>query len=328
MGEQNAAEGYGERDKTLAQYAGPMDLSTYQPRTEVVDSAIRLSAPNICAQVIQFNRTEPTSGELISDKFHYIDWKFGSTGEPSKGCFADWSDEYENIGEILLVPAGCRLRAHGGTGAQQMLNVLIPARPLFEDEHLSEEAFARMLRSCLRLNNTAVRTCLETIRNELASPGFASKMMIESVGLSLFVILARLLQEQIATTVAKGGLAPWRMRLIETRLNDGETLPTLAELAEICGLSRRQLMRAFRQQSGTTIGAYVQQFAIERAKQLLLEDDLPIGILAYQSGFSSSATFSVAFRRATGVAPSVYRSRVRSQSLPVVERGRQSEAVN
>jgi AraC family transcriptional regulator len=297
----------------LARFEQATDLSAYDPRPVISDLAIRMSTPNICAQVIEFQRTEPTFGELVSEKCHYIDWRYGTPEEPSRGCFDGWSKEYEAIGEILFVPAGYKLKALGGKGAHKMLNVLLPARPLFEDENVDPNAFARVLRNCLHLNNTAIRASLSSIRNELESPSFASELMIESSGIAIFVNIARILQEQLATSVIKGGLAPWRIKLIESRLHEGDILPSLAELAEMCGLSRRQLMRAFRQQTGLTVGSFVQQFAIERAKQLLIEDDRPIGLLAYQSGFSSSATFSVAFRRATGMAPSVYRSRIRSQ---------------
>jgi AraC family transcriptional regulator len=289
-----------------------LDLGQFLQRSDLVVASKFVSTSQVCARLVDVHRNEPVAGELLSHKFHYIDWRLSQRPPTSKGCFADWSEDRETVGEILLVPAGCRLRAEGGAGAQQILNVLLPARPLFEDEQVCGEEFGRALRECLHLNNSTVRHSLEVIRKEITDPGFASDLSIEAAALTMFVALARLMQDRAAAATWKGGLAPWRMRLIESRVRDGDVLPTLAELADICGLSRRQLMRAFRQQTGQTVWSYVQHYAIERAKALLIEGDRPIGVLAVQSGFSSNATFSAAFRRATGLPPSVYRRKLRT----------------
>jgi transcriptional regulator GlxA family with amidase domain len=49
----------------------------------------------------------------------------------------------------------------------------------------------------------------------------------------------------------------------------------------------------------------------ERACKLLSTTDLPIHSIAAQVGFSSAASFSYAFRKATGIRPSDLRKNVR-----------------
>jgi AraC family transcriptional regulator len=73
-------------------------------------------------------------------------------------------------------------------------------------------------------------------------------------------------------------------------------------------MSPRHLIRAFRQQTGQTIGSFVQQITIERARKLLAETDDSIKVVAAKVGFSSAAAFATAFRRSCGVSPLQFRT--------------------
>jgi AraC family transcriptional regulator len=85
--------------------------------------------------------------------------------------------------------------------------------------------------------------------------------------------------------------------------------PTLAEIAGACRMSTRHLTRAFRKETGLTLGAYVEQVTIERAKTMLRETQTPIATIAVNTGFATPAGFSAAFRRATGQTPRGFRAR-------------------
>jgi AraC family transcriptional regulator len=78
-------------------------------------------------------------------------------------------------------------------------------------------------------------------------------------------------------------------------------------LARLCGLSRRQLVRAFRAETGQTIGGYIQASVIARAKRLLQDTNAPVSEIAAEVGFTNPAAFSTAFRRACGSSPRDYR---------------------
>ena len=60
---------------------------------------------------------------------------------------------------------------------------------------------------------------------------------------------------------------------IESRL---ERPPSLADLAVLCGLSPRHLMRAFKQGTGQTIMEYVEAIRLRLALRLLSDTDLPL----------------------------------------------------
>ncbi len=106
-------------------------------------------------------------------------------------------------------------------------------------------------------------------------------------------------------------MTPARLRRLEERLNADMPMPSIEELALCCGISKRHLARAFRDETGRTIGEYVTLASRERACALLNTTDLPIHAVAAQAGFSSTASFSYAFRKATGIRPSDLRKNTR-----------------
>ena len=120
---------------------------------------------------------------------------------------------------------------------------------------------------------------------------------------------ARALSTRAETQARRGGLPRWRLKLIEERIREGDKPPSVAELAQICGLSRRQLTRAFHEETGRTISAFVQDLTLERARRLLLETELPVAVIGAKVGFATPSAFGGAFRRATGETPRAFRAR-------------------
>ena len=98
------------------------------------------------------------------------------------------------------------------------------------------------------------------------------------------------------------------MRLIDERLSDDPAAPSLSELAQHCNMSVRQLTRGFKVSRGCSIGDYVEQRRMERAKRLLVDGE-SVKTLAFAMGFSSPSSFTYAFRRAVGISPSQFRQR-------------------
>jgi LacI family transcriptional regulator len=81
----------------------------------------------------------------------------------------------------------------------------------------------------------------------------------------------------------------------------------VADVVESVRVSRRTLERRFSRALGRSIGSEIIQRHLERAKQLLLETDLPSYRVAAESGFGSIKTFNRVFRCAAGVSPRVFR---------------------
>ncbi len=77
---------------------------------------------------------------------------------------------------------------------------------------------------------------------------------------------------------------------------------TVDALAERVYLSRYHFMRLFKQQTGTTVHAYVRQKRLLAAARLIREG-LPAGQAAAECGFNDYSVFSRAFRESFGISP-------------------------
>lgn len=82
-------------------------------------------------------------------------------------------------------------------------------------------------------------------------------------------------------------------------------------LAETFYMSPDYLSRMFRQKTGIKLMDYVTQVRIKQAKYLLSTTDMPVGEVAYESGYYNVAYFSKVFRIHNGETPAQYRSRMR-----------------
>lgn len=81
----------------------------------------------------------------------------------------------------------------------------------------------------------------------------------------------------------------------------------LLELASLVGYSPDHFSRLFKQAFGTTPHRYLTNRRVEKAKSMLRDPRRSIASIAIDCGFSSQTHLTVAFKKATGVTPGVYR---------------------
>ena len=93
---------------------------------------------------------------------------------------------------------------------------------------------------------------------------------------------------------------------IADHLTDDLSVPALAGRAQ---MSERTFARAFRRETGSTPGDYVEALRVERARLLLETTRAQVDAVAAACGFGTVETLRRAFARRTGVSPSAYRSR-------------------
>lgn len=86
---------------------------------------------------------------------------------------------------------------------------------------------------------------------------------------------------------------------------------TTESLAAATAVSRTTLSRHFRSALGQTPGAYVTQWRMDLASVRLRDTDEPVESISGAVGYASPHAFSRAFRRARGMPPGEYRSRLR-----------------
>jgi LacI family transcriptional regulator len=94
--------------------------------------------------------------------------------------------------------------------------------------------------------------------------------------------------------------------IVHMRQHLGQALPVTA-IAAAAGVSRRALETRFREKLRKSIREQLQELRMEHATGLIRSTNLKLEDIALQSGFSSAATFSRAYRAHYGVPPSAHR---------------------
>jgi DNA-binding response OmpR family regulator/nitrogen-specific signal transduction histidine kinase len=111
-------------------------------------------------------------------------------------------------------------------------------------------------------------------------------------------VVSNKLDEQFLTKV---------ISLIENDI-DSDTID-VTKLSREVAMSRSVLYRKLKALTGNSIQDFVRIVKLRKAARLLLETDLPITEIAFQSGFPNAKHFSTAFKRQFGKTPSEHRIR-------------------
>jgi len=83
----------------------------------------------------------------------------------------------------------------------------------------------------------------------------------------------------------------------------------LHELADVSHMSITHLCRYFKKVTGKTITEYIKRYRIDRAKELLIEDERSITWIASEVGFESHSYFDRIFHEVTKLTPHDFRNR-------------------
>ncbi len=73
------------------------------------------------------------------------------------------------------------------------------------------------------------------------------------------------------------------------------------------GLSRVQLYRKVKALLGVSVHEYLNDLRLKQAQKLLIETQMSISEIAYETGFSSPAYFSTAFKNKFNKTPSDFK---------------------
>lgn len=87
----------------------------------------------------------------------------------------------------------------------------------------------------------------------------------------------------------------------------------IEDVASYVGLSRSQLFRIFKAQSGRNPQSVLNELRLSHAKQLLSSTDLSLSETALSSGFTSAARLGEIFRDKLNITPLKYRDNARQQ---------------
>ena len=109
--------------------------------------------------------------------------------------------------------------------------------------------------------------------------------------------------------------APRALQALRDQLAARPARARLAEVARQLGMSGRALQEHLKA-AGTTYRDEVAAARVRAAQALMVETDRKLGAIALDVGCASLQHFSTLFRKATGEAPSAWRSRARAATRP------------
>ncbi|WP_186445980.1 response regulator transcription factor [Paenibacillus cremeus] len=90
----------------------------------------------------------------------------------------------------------------------------------------------------------------------------------------------------------------------------GEDL-SLVRLAKVIHFNPSYLSRLFKQECGLNLSEYIEKVRIEKARELLKQDELKIAEVGVLVGYEASHSFTRFFKKTTGVTPQEYRDAMR-----------------
>jgi len=275
--------------------------------TILIDAELR--STSAVAQLARYDIPAPMEASLIAPECYQINMCLTPRPLHARACYRQhWGPHrFERLGDIFMVPPGEELYIKGDSGRQATVLCFIEARAVNElighDLAWTEQKLA----ATIDVTNARVRALLLRLTEEVRHPALAAERMLDALAAELAIELARFCLE-VDERPANGGLAGWRLRLIDERLSEDPIVPPLTELATLCNISIRQLTRGFKASRGRSIGDYMEQRRLELAKRMLVDGE-SIKAIAFVMGYTSPSSFTFAFRRAAGSSPTEFRQR-------------------
>ncbi len=158
--------------------------------------------------------------------------------------------------------------------------------------------------------DTLIREILLALKTELEAGCPSGRLYGEVMATAIAVHLLKKYTTVTSTLSAHDdGLPPHKLsqvlEYIQTYL-DREI--KLADLTSLVGMSRYYFCRLFKRSLGVAPYQYVLQQRVERAKQLLKQNELSICEIAFMCGFKDQSHLTTVFRKFTGITPKVFKN--------------------
>jgi AraC family transcriptional regulator len=219
-----------------------------------------------------------------------------------------------STGVFCLTPAGVDNQITINAPVPKALHLYLPTsqfRKLADDFNLPG-APAHSIRYVAGVQDAVIYQIGLAIVSAMTNETAAGRMFVETASATL---AARLLQNYYDGRPCKSletndriDHARLRRAVDYISANLDEEI-TLAQLAEVAGLSVFHFARTFTRAMGVSPGRYVSRMRLEKAMAEIAAGKLSLAEIAFKAGFSSQSSFTTAFHRMTGLTPGEYRTR-------------------
>jgi AraC family transcriptional regulator len=218
-------------------------------------------------------------------------------------------------GAIWLSPAGVGKEISVTAPIPETMHLYLHAK-LFEqlkDDFRIPQAPADSIRHEDGIGDDVIDQIGRSLLSELTVETAASRVYVESASLTL---AARLLQKHCDSGACAPTASPAQnldharlRRVLDYIAANIRDNISLVDLAGVAGYSTFHFARKFALAMGTSPHRYIARMRLENAMSDLATGKLPLAEVAFNAQFSSQASFTRAFHRATGMTPKEYQRR-------------------
>jgi len=189
----------------------------------------------------------------------------------------------------------------GGSQISGMPELASPVKARWRSETDGSARESIALRSAVRLLTAAGRALSDSEDN-------ARRYIMRAAALLQAEMDCWEQDRNAAADITGGKLAPWQLSRVTRFIgaNMGEKIGP-DDFANLTRLSTSHFARAFRATVGESPHAYLIRRRIDRAKELMLETNLPLARIALDCGLADQAHMTRLFTRVVGVSPGKWR---------------------
>ncbi len=231
----------------------------------------------------------------------------------NRRCTGDWRREQVAPGTISLMTHA--LQSHWRWSDDIGVTHIYLSPAAVKD--VAEQAFERRVRDVelfdvLKAEDPVLCGIAGCLAQEAREGELGGRLYVDSLKTQLCVhLLRRHADVLFRESISYGGLSRGQYRLLTQYVDENlDRNIMLADLAGLVQLSVFHFLRKFRTEFGCPPHAYVMRRRIEHAKRQLARRDIPLKIVAADSGFSDQSHMTRLFRRLLGTTPAQYRNSV------------------
>ena len=173
----------------------------------------------------------------------------------------------------------------------------------------------------INMDHPSLQCLVSMLQYESAHMLSGSRAIVNALSSVLIVLIVRAHLEQGGEAPLGGilkGLRDKRLRqLIQTVVSRPEDEWNIEKMTALANLSRAQLMRLFKQQTGISPHAFVNLIRLRQAAVLLRQTADSVLSVALNVGFQSETHFGKAFKKQYGISPGQYRKHVETDETAI-----------
>ena len=198
--------------------------------------------------------------------------------------------------------------ASSGSGGEKSLDLFCARFEYDEHADIMHDLPETVL---IKMSHPSLQCLVSMLQYESAHTLSGSRAIVNALSSVLLVLIVRAHLEQFGEAPLGGilnGLRDKRLRqLIQTVVSRPEDEWNIEKMTAIANLSRAQLMRLFKQQTGISPHAFVNLIRLRQAAVLLRQTADSVLSVALNVGFQSETHFGKAFKKQYGISPGQYR---------------------